>query len=797
MGKRWLAALLFGAGILVGRPLAAEESSGWEGRAVRLPPLLWYERDPAEDRRFLMVSLLYWDMAQGRSYQRLFVPFFFRFKNDAAAQTYLPPLYLQRTTLSGGRVTTALPILLYDYRNRDRSRIDQAFPLGFRRVRGDARKGWLLNYGWSVSPDRRSHALVPLFWRDRSPGRAFDLWGPFYRVAVGGRDDVPERRYAGVFPLWGAGGTTASPSVRSSFLIPFYYHERAPGRSVLLTLPASRAALGERRWGHIGLYYRARGPRRRTDGIFPLWSRTATTDGAERGLQLLNFIDQRRSDRRFQTVFPLYGHWANADGSRFLSWLYCRRRAVRRDADGRPAGEDIRGWSLLYTWARRPGGDSTDVAFPVYWRYRRPGRWSLDLAFPLFGRYRDPHTTITAGLPFLHARSDEQETWSFLYLYWRDRQKERRRDVLFPLAFYDRSPGKRNFVSPLFWTRRGPLSREGAWPLGHWYKSAEKSRRLVLPLYYNAAAANRRLTIFGPYYRVARTSLDGWGVFPLWGWTRPHPGSPGASPPRREPPVPRDDFDLNFLLLGHVARHGDERTHGFYPLYRSVRRGDFKNFWAPRGLPLVAWRREERRRDGWVFPFAWHRSPERAWELFLPLWYGSRQSQPVAGASAERGKTKESTQVLFPLYWRGRSPERRYTTLFPLYAEGRDSQSRYRVAAPLWWSFDTPRGGAFRLFFPLYWRATFSGEGKDNKVVRVYGPWYSVVTQKGDASERTVGLAPLFSKTAGVPGEGEFDVLGGLFARETHGHARRFRWLWLFTTRPRPGNPARSESIAE
>ena len=121
---------------------------------------------------------------------------------------------------------------------------------------------------------------------------------------------------------------------------------------------------------------------------------------------------------------------ANADGSRFLSWVYCRRRSVRRDGAGRPAGAEIRGWSLLYVWARTPAGDRTDVLFPLWWKLRRPGRWSLDLAFPLYGRYRDDHTALTAGLPFWHAQSKDQDTWGVLYLYWRDRQRERRRDPL-------------------------------------------------------------------------------------------------------------------------------------------------------------------------------------------------------------------------------------------------------------------------------------------------------------------------------------------------------------------------------
>lgn len=562
--------------------------------------------------------------------------------------------------------------------------------------------------------------------------------------------------------MWGAGGTTSTADVRSSYLAPFYYYERGPDRRFLLTLPASRGVVNGRRWGHAGLYYYARSPRRRTDGFFPLWSRTETADGAARGLQILNFVDQRREDRRFQTLFPLYGHWANADGSRFLSWVYCRRRSLRRDGDGRPAGEDVRGWSLLYAWVRRPGGDTTDVLFPLWWRVRRSDSRSLDLLFPFYGRYRDDHTTITAGLPFLHAKSEDQETWGFLYLYWRDRQRERRRDVLFPLAFYDRSPGKKNFASPVLWLRRGPLSREGAWPLGYWYGSAEKKRLLILPLLYHARTGPRRFTCVGPWYRARGPDGGAAGLFPLWGWDWSGQGQGSYLLPfyaaRR---VGEDRMDVSYLLFGHVRRSPEESSHGFFPLYKAVRRPGEGDFWAPRVFPLVARKSTPRGKGGWVAPYAWHRSPDRRWDVVLPLWYSFRR------------------------FGEGDSPQKSTEIFFPLYAAGRDEQSRYRVAAPLWWSFDTARGGAFRLFFPLYWRVTTSGRTEGRKDVRVVGPWYRVAAERGPATEKTVGLAPLFSRTSGIPGEGRFDVLGGLFAREVRGHARRFRWFWLFTTRPR------------
>ncbi|HMX95722.1 MAG TPA: hypothetical protein PKC50_10795, partial [Elusimicrobiota bacterium] len=228
-------------------PDAAPADAGrWAERPIRLPPLFWWEREG--DRRFLMASLIYWDWKDTAASQKLLFPLFYsgrepdrsllvslpfvaayrrgaerwmvagpfyRSRGGVFARTAFFPVYWQQTRLGGGRATMFLPFLFYDYRNTDRSKIDQAWPLGFRRVRGTESRGWILNYVWARAPDEGFQTLFPLYWHTHSPERRTDVVGPVYRRWEARPDG--DRRYAGFFPLAGAGGTAGSTAARGSY----------------------------------------------------------------------------------------------------------------------------------------------------------------------------------------------------------------------------------------------------------------------------------------------------------------------------------------------------------------------------------------------------------------------------------------------------------------------------------------------------------------------------------------------------------------------------------------------------
>jgi hypothetical protein len=116
-----------------------------------------------------------------------------------------------------------------------------------------------------------------------------------------------------------------------------------------------------------------------------------------------------------------------------------------------------------------------------------------------------------------------------------------------------------------------------------------------------------------------------------------------------------------------------------------------------------------------------------------------------------------------------------------------DAKKEVRAFPPLYFAYDgAGTGGKFRLLFPLYWRVASRPDAEAARDIRVYGLWYAVDTRTPEKSSRTRGLAPFFARTKGGPGDDYFEILGGLFGRDVQNYQRRFRFLYLFYTAPRP-----------
>jgi hypothetical protein len=718
------------------------------------------------------------------------------------------PLYWQHIRAEGGRTRALIPFLFYDYASRDKTKRDQVTPLGWRKRRGDSRSGMLLNYWWNQTPESRFRVFFPAYWQVRSLNDNWDVFGPFYRHTQPQSDPPsghPEamRGSMGMFPLVGGGW---GDGVGSHYLFPLYYYARGPESKSFVTLPFSRLRVGDQRKGHVGLYFYSRDPDLRVDGIFPLWHRRASTDDFEKKTQVLNFYAARENEDSFQTLFPLYGYWSDPQSSKFLSWGLWRRKDLDVSA----------GWAWIYFW-KNEDKDSTRVLFPLYWHFSRDPDWGLDLIFPIYTRYRDGDTTLTAIPPVIWKKTGDKTLWSFLFLYWRDKEPGRGSVTFAPFFHENHNQRRRMFFSPLLWTRTSKLSHEGIFPPVYWYKSAEARRTWVVPVFWRTKKPELTFTIVPPYYRWVTPSVTAQGLAPVWGRHRGdkkrgsylmpfywHSGDGQGNGLWIVPPllmyVTKSDsgtdqsrFNMQYLLLGSVHKAAGSLEHDFFPLYRYVRNEAYANFWAPRIIALTAYENDKVRksRRGYVFPFAWKRSPAVDWNLFVPLLYMSH-SYDVSESTdpevaPERGANSARTHVFFPLYWQGTRTEKRFEYIVPLYVRFADARKKIRALAPLYFSHDgVASGSKFRLLFPFYWRVASTPEKGASRDIRVYGLWYQVQTQSPDKDTRTHGLAPFFAHTRGGPGDDYFEILGGLFGRDVQKYERRFRFLYLFYTRPKP-----------
>ncbi len=778
------------------------------------------------DRSFFMSLPLVLSYQRPGDRWRVIGPFY-RKADEEKTQTLFFPLYWQRVRREGGRVTAALPFLFYDYRSHDGRTRDSVFLGGFLRRRGDMNLGLIVPYFWETDPDSRFRVLFPVYWHGRSPQARFDVLVPFYHVwtadnvwvstasAPAGRDRM------GLFPLVGAGW---GAGYRSHYLFPLYYFSADEDRRDFLTIPYSSFRKGDGRMGHVGLYFYNHDPDLRVDGIFPLWFHRASTDGFEDKTQFLNFYDSQENGERFQTLFPLYGYWSDPDGSRLLSWGVWRRR----DIDG------TAGWAFLYLWKDTEGGDRNRIFLPLYWSFKRAPDWQVDVFFPFYTHYQDGDTSVTAVFPFLIRRSPGKSSLSLFLLYWQDRDQQGGVTTLAPFFFSQYDAHRRMFFSPLLWTRRSRSSSEGIFPPVYWYRSAEARRTFVVPLYWRVKTASRDLRILAPFYRWREKDVTEVGVFPLWGrrTAQVEKGGVVHREPRGGylfpfywydtdgkgnslwiiPPIlgfvtkdgagtENETFNMQYLVLGNVRKRRDSLEHGFFPLYQYVRKKDYVNWWAPRIVALAAYERKGTDIHGVAVPCFWWRSAAADRNLFLPFYYSSRRYE-VSGSTAtgfQRGELTGRDTIFFPLYWSGQEGDHSYRYVLPFYAHNQEGPSRWTVVAPLWVSYNGTEGRRLRVFFPLYWRyrsgteqipapavPAAGGPVLESREVTVWGPVYRVDVRKGDQLTRTVGFAPLFSRTYTDPQDKYFEVLGGLFGRDVQGGRRRFRILYFFYTPARP-----------
>lgn len=746
---------------------------------------------------------------------------FFRKVDEEKSQTLFFPIYWQRTRHEGGRVTSFPPFLLYGYRSRDREKIDTVFPVGFLRKRGDMNMGLIGPYFWESDPESRFRVLFPLYWHGRSPRTRFEVVPPFYQVwsadpVLLSTSTAGEGRHrAGLFPLAGAGW---GRGYRAHHLFPLYAYARDGDSRFLLTLPYSSFRRGDGRSGHAGLYYYNRDPDLRVDGVFPLWMRRVSSDGFESKTQFLNFYRSRENEDSFHTLFPLYGAWSSPEESQFLSWGLWRKRNA----------EGTAGWSLLYFWKHAENGDQNRVFLPLYWHFKRAPDWQVDVVFPFYTRYRDGDTTVTAVPPFIVRKSPGRRSVSLFFLYWHDRDGDRRVTTLAPFFLAQDNPERKSFFSPVFWTRRSKSSREGIFPPVYWYRSKEARRTFVVPIYWDVRTENKDLWILPPAYRRRNGDVTETGFFPLYG-RRTAVVADASGVLRKEPrggylfpfywadtdgkgngtwiipPIlgfvsksgvgtEEEKFSMQYLLFGSVRKKKkEELEHGFFPLYQYVRRPGFVNWWAPRGLAVAAYERRGDIRRGVALPWFWWREPAQDRDLILPLFYRSRTYDVVSSSGAEkaRGERIGEATVFFPLWWSGKDRERSYLYLPPLYAHDVDAGRKWRLVMPVWASYEGAGGRRFRVLFPLYWRyaskpvaAAEPGAlpAVEKRDIAVWGPAYRVDTWRQGKRTRTVGLAPLFSRTYTSREDRYWEVLGGLFGRDVQAGRRRFRLLWLFYT---------------
>ena len=439
--------------------------------------------------------------------------------------------------------------------------------------------------------------------------------------------------------------------------------------------------------------------------------------------EVMGIYWHRSGDRGYRVVFPLYwSFWSPHKSTRVMFPFYFdHRRDQTRTVvvppvqySRSPDETRLRVWPLLFYTGYRQGGRSVTLA-PLFHHSSVGGR---DLTvLPLLASFvrSDPAAGLSQGLiaasVYWKTQGDTRERAVFPLFFARS-SPGRSFAWAAPLTIYRRDQQERTLASfPLFFHRQdslGSTTIATVPPLYH-HRSRDRRRLYLPPLLAYHRDSQQRTVALGPSYVHWGPKRAGFGVAPLLfaGWSARrryavlfpalwHFSSPGKS--------------TTVVGPAYHRRRGERRWAGLVPLafyHRS------ENYLGLKLLPLLAYSSHHGGALHRVIsPFGFFRRDRRAGSartdlaLFSPLYYHHRSERwavdlapPFFGRWHNRtsgSKTtvlgplptifyrrdKRSAQVVFPLFWRFKTPTWTTVVLGPGYYH-RTATRLYTGVVPL------------------------------------------------------------------------------------------------------------------
>lgn len=741
--------------------------------------VFWQRRGPSGYRVLFPVYWDFWDDPE-RERTRVVLPFLFERRNEreGTRNLIIPPF--QRVVTPRERSTRVWPLVFYSeagpseysltippffYRSRRDARRTTALPLFLSYVRQGpepARSSGLVSglFYWSRDADRRSFAVIPIFYTRSGPVARFAWLAPLNFL----HHDASGTTLTALPLFLHRSRRFGMRSAMTISLVPPFFHRVSREILDLDLVPFlffSRDRVRKHTFLLSGPVYYRKAAHGWSFSLFPV---LFTGRGQDRSHTVLfpAFWHLRAGASRTVVAGPAYLH---RDGDRALStglaplFFYSQRR----DASA-PVARTDRSLVLLA---------------PPY-LHRRVGELEQDLAPPFFARWRDRRqgsTTWLVGGPIVrHVEPGSSATVVFP-VFWRfkDRTSGASTSLLLPLALRRRDArgGHVNVLGPLFYRRRP--GREG-WSAGlapvlFAGRHRGASHQVLFPLFWHLRAeaeplrdvSGHDVLVVGPFFRarVARANTVV-GLAPLFmaGRWDDRPFFTLAPPLflRTSNPAAGTSFTLAGPYLR--VRSGERTFQTLLPLFFRARARD----------------RDGTRTSTTLVPFFHFRRSARDRLLVTLLGGHSRdldtgRSVTVVGPLLHRRTRSSRTFALLPLLWHhtrrvtrfswavppggGLPPaheERRATTvLAPLFVHDRSSAGeRSTVLFPLLWSFRR-EGRRSLAVLPLFYRQRRQGLAVDAWLpafvhvrhergsATVLGPAFHV---RRDAT-RSLGLLPL------------------------------------------------------
>jgi len=730
------------------------QDHGAAGAGGGFAPFAFFGR--REDRRHALVLPFFYHWASRQSAFTLAAPFFFQDKDQPApdgqfqrTRLGIPPLlYFQGQDALGSykvqfpffwrfqdrltqKTTTVVPPVWYE------SAPDGSWNMGVPP---------LLFAG--ASEGRKHFVLFPLFWRlnDNAESKTTTVVANYLHRTHGAETTDA------LFPFfhYRRGAKPGHAPESSLTLFPLFHRRKSPSEDILISPVAAWKRTESKTAGFVLPYFWFNDSQVSASGVPPLWFDHYSKHERRRTRIAGPWFAVDTPSLKTRGLFPFFGHYEERD----------------KDTDQwKESGTFV---LPAYFRQRTAKGYALDTVFPLFWRSKSPDSYALQLGpwfthrekkkyttglVPAFVYARNPERSLLvtplsyyrhnfsthekklwAGLLY-YRRSDPKSSWSTLFpLWWSEHNEARTRRFLVPFYWHladHKEDTATTVAGPLFWAHNKSSRTYGLAPLGWFSSDAEKkeSSFALLPLLYKKS---------GPKRSALATALFGFGHSPTSSWW--------YVPPFLWRNSDKSNFNMLFpFWVSHTNKETETNTRFFLPALHFQRKSADKT--------LAAWFGILWRHDGIasstnvVFPFFFdhHSFHESRTTALLPLFLRHHRltddtAYTMAPFFYRRSGPKESTTVLFPLFWDFKEETKRSTLLLPLFAH-----------------FSKPGHTSTWVFPNIYYRNGRGANAGTHRLV-VWPFWDSQVRQPGDYS---------------------WDVLLGLFGYEREGLERQVKFFFV------------------
>jgi hypothetical protein len=724
-------------------PFFQQKSKG-EWHRVALRPFLYSkESDPSRDFRRMHIL---WPVSlfhrEGETERNYIFPAYWRGRDEQREWLHLWPLYGNSLQADGTRTRSTL------------------YPF-FRYSSNEQTGDWSWDAPWPLvnffhRQDAEGGRLLPFYWRHRAEDTDGGMLFPYLWY------ETEETAHQAILPLWYRRRT---PQSSTTMLLPLYWQHRAENTEGGMLFPYLWYEKEEAKHQAIlPLWFRRRTPQSSTNFLLPLWFSHQGQNRRYQGLLPL-YWQQQEKDTRLRLIAPLHLHHIGTDAETSL-WL-----PVYFHHQDRLAQSELVYYFPFYgKYTLRDQVTRHLVLFPLYAHFvdleREHQSWNV--LWPLFHYETAPESYQAWALPFYwRSRAPAVERTMAFGLYWSFRREDSGTTLLVPVyghfataereqrhipllySTFRRADGyhKSLFLGPIYIDTEDPRHErrqsDFLWPLVSWKDEGEKHHRRALPFYWHERRPGRELSLgsvalLPPYYlrqeTAERSLLHLW---PLFGKSRLDSYQEVSSfwPLLRWGDDTEGQRRTRQFLLAYSLTEGDVQRTGFFPLWHRRQEPGKK-----KDLSLLHWSEEDKSKGSSRFAVLHLGDPE--YSLF--------------GRSSDEKASRHH--------------------LFPLYSFRRDDSAQTRQLSILG-PFLSRQSGPDHSRTRLLWKTLYFEHGPDREES---GLLWRLVRSYRAADQEIFEFNPFYYRERKKDGGEEYRAwLGGIYAVRQRPEQVRRRLLWL------------------